>query len=146
MLKIYLNGELYKIGTMPQTIHGVKLSRLDVATDEQLAKHGITYEPYVPPEPEPPTPEEQAEQFKAACMSGLQSMLDAKAQEFGFESIHTAIAWGTDRPYGAELKAWGKACWEMAEAIQLAVLTGGREVPESVEDFLDELPYWGAYA
>lgn len=142
MIKIYLNGELYKIGTMPQTIPGVKLSRLDVASDEQLLKHGITYEPYTPPEPEPPTPEEQVEQFKTACMSGLQSMLDTKAAEYGFESIHTAISWGADRPYGAELKAWGKACWEAAEMIQGGVLAGDRAMPESVEAFLAEMPEW----
>lgn len=142
MYKIYLNGKLYSIGTMPQTIPGVKLSRLNMATDEQLAKHGITYEPYTPPEPEPLTPEEQAEQFKIACMSGLQSQLDAKAAEYGFESIHTAIAWGTDRPYGTELKAWGKACWEMAETIQAGVLAGERAMPESVEAFLAEMPEW----
>jgi hypothetical protein len=105
---------------------------------EQQMAHG--YEPVLAPEPVVPTPGELAEQFKQACMSGLQNLLDTTARQYGYDSIHTAIAWGPDRPYGAELKAWGKACWEKAEEIQNAVLAEERDMPESVEAFLSEMP------
>ena len=145
MIKIYLNGNHYStVNHMPSTIPGVKLSNLQSASEEQLLKHGITTEPYVAPEPIPPTAEEIAAQFKTACMTAIQSLLDSKSQEFGFESIHTAISWGSDRPQGAELKAWGKACWEKAELMQAEILAGTRPMPESVESLLTELPEWGA--
>lgn len=51
--KTFLNGELVKTGAKPTALPGVKLSRLDLATPDQLEKHGIVIEEYTLPGPSP---------------------------------------------------------------------------------------------
>jgi len=144
MYKIYLNGTLYRTGNIPQTIPGVKLSRLDLATTEQLAVHGITLEEYTPPEPEPLTPEQEAAQLQTQITSAIQSMLDAKAKEFNFDSINTASGWQGKLPMATELVNWGADCWVKSYEIRDVVIAGERAIP-SVEDVLAEMPDWGDY-
>jgi hypothetical protein len=139
MIKIYLNGYHYStLDQMPRTIPGVKLSNLQSATKEQLLKHGITTEEYVPPEP---TPEELAK----ACEAAIQAMLDAKANELEYESIHTANGWVGELHECDTLKAWGGECWRKSKAIRDAVLAGEREMPDSVEAFMTEIPTYDEY-
>jgi hypothetical protein len=139
MIKIYLNGEHYStLNQMPSTIPGVKLSNLQSATKEQLLKHGITTEEYTPPEP---TPEELAK----ACEAAIQDMLDAKANELEYESIHTANGWVGELPECDILKAWGGECWIKSKAIRDAIMAGERTMPESVEAFMAEIPTYDEY-
>lgn len=142
MIKIFLNGEHYSTGQMPKTIPGVKLSNLQSASPEQLLKHGITTEPYTPPEPIPPTEEELALQFEEAVKAQNQAIIDAKAKEYGFDSIHTAGIWIGRRPMATELIDWAASRWNALDQIKADVLAGTRGMPESVEAVLDELPEW----
>jgi hypothetical protein len=146
MIKIYLNGYHYStLDQMPRTIPGVKLSNLQSATKEQLLKHGITTEEYTPPVPDPPTPEELTQQFAKACEEAIQTMLDAKANELEYESIHTANGWVGELHECETLKAWGGECWRKSKAIRDAVLAGEREIPDSVEEFMTEIPTYDEY-
>lgn len=127
---------------MPTTIRGIKLSNLQAATPEQLLKHGITTEPYTPPEP---TAEELALAFAQACTDAIQNMLDAKAMEFDYDSIHTSNGWLGEMPECVTLKAWGGECWRKSKAIRDAILSGNRAMPASVEEFMVEIPTYAEY-
>ena len=142
MLNIYINGNHYMTGQMPQTIPGIKLSNLQNATEEQLLKHGITTETYVLPEPVPPTEEELAQQFEAAVKTQNQAIIDAKAKEYEFDSIHTAGIWMGRRPMATELIDWAASRWNALDQIKADVLAGTKAMPESVEAVLAELPEW----
>ena len=143
MIKIYVNGEYYSTSDqMPTTIRGIKLSNLQSANQEQLLKHGITTEPYTPPEP---TAEELAASLTQACADTIQNMLDAKAMEFDYDSIHTSNGWLGEMPECATLKAWGGECWRKSKAIRDAILSGNRVMPASVEEFMAEIPTYAEY-
>ena len=146
MIKIYVNGEYYSTSDqIPTTIDGIKLSNLQSATLEQLLKHGITTEPYTPPEPAEPTAKESATAFAKACADAIQNMLDAKAIEFDYDSIHTSNGWSGEMPECATLKAWGGECWRKSKTIRDAILSGNRVMPASVEEFMAEIPTYAAY-
>lgn len=143
MIKIYLNGEHYStVNQMPKTIPDVKLSNLQSATPEQLLKHGITTEDYTPPEP---TPEELTQQFAKACEEAIQTRLDTKAAELEYDNIHTSNGWVGELPECEILKAWGGECWRKSKQIRDAVIAGEREMPESVEAFMAEIPTYDEY-
>jgi hypothetical protein len=102
---------------------------------DQMA-HG--YEPVsvpAPADPEPQTPE----QIQTEIMHAIQDMLDNKAREYEFESIHTAGIWRGLRPHADDLMVWGAACWNKADEIRAAVLAGERAMP-TVGDVLSEMP------
>lgn len=146
MYQIFKDGKLHsQHRTIPRTIAGCKISNIQNADPKHLASRGIVIKWVDDPVPDPPTAEELALQFRAACMDAAQSVLDNQAKQYGFESHLTARSWGKDRPYGAELKAWGKAVWEALAQLETDVATGKKAMPKSVEAVLAEMPVWADY-
>ena len=96
------------------------------------------------PGPEPPTEEELAARTKQGAINAIQGILDAKARELGFDSIHTAAAWVTSknpaRKARAEaLLAWGDAVWDFAEE-EWEKQSEGKGTFTTVDEFLGALP------
>jgi hypothetical protein len=72
-------------------------------------------------------------------VNALQNFLDAKAQEYRYDNIHTACGWAGSFDDAQVLKEWGAACWIVAGKIEKDVLSGDRELLP-VEKFLEEMP------
>lgn len=74
----------------------------------------------------------------------IQSTLDRKAQEYGYDNIISACSYaGYDNPYQEESKKfikWRGSVWHTAYQILQDVESGNREPPSSVQELLDELP------
>jgi len=103
--------------------------------EDQLS---LGYEPETIPdpiEPDPPTPQ----QIQQETQQAIQDMLDNKAREYEFESIHTAGVWRGLRPHADDLVVWGAACWNKGAEIRAAVLAGERTMP-TVSQVLAEMP------
>jgi hypothetical protein len=103
--------------------------------EDQLS---LGYEPETIPdpiEPEPPTPQQTQEEIQQA----IQDMLDNKAREYEFESIHTAGVWRGLRPHADGLVVWGASCWNKGDEIRAAVIAGERTMP-TVNQVLAEMP------
>lgn len=95
---------------------------------------------YQPPEPEPPTPEQVIEGFRAA----IQSHVDAQAVSRRYDSGNSLATYvnSTNPQWSAEAAvfvAWRDAVWAYAYAEMDKVL-GGERVQPTVEAFLTELP------
>ena len=106
-----------------------------LSTAEQLA-YGYDPVPVPDPiEPDPPTPQ----QIQQETQQAIQDMLDNKAREYEFESIHTAGVWRGLRPHADDLVVWGAACWNKGAEIRAAVLAGERTMP-TVSQVLAEMP------
>lgn len=106
-----------------------------------------------PPIPEP-TPELTSEQIKAQmknqAINEVQSILDAQAQQFGFDSIHTAAAWQNSKnPHRAAraiaLMQWADSVWDFAE-VEWANQEKGTPTFTDIESFLAALPVFGGVA
>jgi hypothetical protein len=109
-----------------------------LSLEDQIA---FGYEPIPipdPVEPDPPTPE----QIQQETMQAIQNMLDNKAREYEFESIHTAGIWRGLRPHADDLVTWGAACWNKADEIRAAVIAGERPMP-TMANVLAEMPEFG---
>lgn len=68
-----------------------------------------------------PTAEEVAAQMKQQAIDGIQSILDAQAKAYGFDSIHTAAVWTISKNEARKaradaLVAWADSMWDFAEA------------------------------
>lgn len=82
--------------------------------------------------------------MKKQAIDAIQAILDAKARELGFDSIHTAAAWVTSknpaRKARAEaLLAWGDAVWDFAEE-EWARQEAGNPTYTEIEEFIAALP------
>jgi len=109
-----------------------------LSLEDQIA---LGYEPIPipdPVEPDPPTPE----QIQQETMQAIQDMLDNKAREYEFKSIHTAGIWRGLRPHADDLVTWGAACWNKADEIRAAVIAGERPMP-TMANVLAEMPEFG---
>lgn len=78
------------------------------------------------------------------AIDAIQSILDAKAQELGFDSIHTSGMWrdssNPDRKARAQaLFLWGDAVWDFAEA-EWERQAAGTPTYTTIDDFLAALP------
>jgi hypothetical protein len=71
--------------------------------------------------------------------AALQQVLDAKAQEYRYDNIHTACNWVPEFADAVALKAWAVSCWEMSNQIEADVLATTRTQP-TVEEFIAEMP------
>ena len=87
--------------------------------------------------------EAQAKQ-KSQAINAIQGILDAKANELGFDTIHTAAAWVTSKNPARKaradaLVAWGDAVWDFAEA-EWEKQVEGKGTFTTVDEFLGALP------
>lgn len=71
--------------------------------------------------------------------NAIQRMLDDKAREYRYDSIHTACGWADMFADAMALKTWGASCWIKAKEIETAVLAGTRSLPTASE-VLAEMP------
>lgn len=91
-----------------------------------------------------PTAEEVAAQMKQQAIDGIQSILDAQAKAYGFDSIHTAAVWTISKNPARKaradaLVAWGDAVWDFAEA-EWEKQSEGKGTFTTVDEFLAALP------
>jgi hypothetical protein len=105
----------------------------DYAAFLKWQAEGNTPEPYVPPAP-------SLDDYKNA----IQSHLDAKAREMGYDSIFTAVGYRGDpnlewSDEANRLFLWRSRVWGRGVEIQTAVATGLRAAP-TVAQLLAELP------
>lgn len=108
------------------------------ASAQEIADLGFVE--YAPPEPEPPTPEQVIEGFRAAIQAHVDATAISRLYDSG-NSLATYVA-STNPQWAAEAAAfvaWRDAVWAYAYAELDRVLTGQREQP-SIEAFLAELP------
>jgi hypothetical protein len=100
-----------------------------------------------PPEPEPapePTAEEIQAQMKKQAISTIQAILDSKAKDLGFDTIHTAAVWTISKNPARKaradaLVAWGDTVWDFAEA-EWEKQSEGKGTFTTVDEFLAALP------
>ena len=100
-----------------------------------------------PPEPEPkpePTPEEIQARMKQTAINGIQAILDAKAKELGFDTIHTGAVWTISKNPARKARAdalvtWGDAVWDFAEA-EWEKQEAGNPTYTEIEAFIAALP------
>ena len=89
------------------------------------------------------SPEQVLEIKKAKFLAAVQSHLDAKAQEKGYDGIVSACSYaGAVNPFQAESQvyvAWRGDVWAYCYTELAKVESGERPVPE-VADFIAELP------
>ena len=82
--------------------------------------------------------------LKQQITQAVQSRMDDYAIGQGFDSILSACSYYPSKNAARAAKAqgavdWRDACWDVAEAIEVAVMAGQRPVP-TVDDVLAELP------
>lgn len=125
------NNEEFK--SQWEQVHTYALANPDMVTEEY---------PYVPPAP-------TTEEIQKMLTDGVQNYMDKKAQERGYDNIHTACsyAYSTDEVFAKEGKAcleWRDKVWRTCYDILAQVIGGLREVP-TLEEVLAELPAfnWG---
>lgn len=87
--------------------------------------------------------EKQAEAIEQVMNSAVQSMLDAKAQEYRYDNMMSVRSYaGYENPFQAEaqmMAVWASNCWVKAGEIEAEVLAGTRPMP-TVEEVLAEMP------
>ena len=91
-----------------------------------------------------PTAEEVAAQMKQQAVSGIQSILDAQAKAYGFDSVHTAAVWTISKNVARKaradaLVAWADSMWDYAEA-EWVKQGKGESTFTTVAEFLAALP------
>ena len=84
------------------------------------------------------------EEIQKMLTDGVQSYMDTKAQERGYDNIHTACSYvnSTDEVFKAEgtaCLAWRDQVWRKCYDILAEVKTGKRAVP-TLEEVIAELP------
>jgi hypothetical protein len=85
-------------------------------------------------------PQIQMEIARPKAIEAIQSVLDAKAKEFGFDTIHTAAVWTISKNPARKaradaLVAWGDQWWDYAEA-EWAKQVTGESTFTTVDEFL----------
>lgn len=95
--------------------------------------------------PEQPVPEEPVESVIALYESAVQGVMDAAANQRGYDSLATAISYA-DEPAvprfqadGQAFRRWRSLVWDFAHTELNAVLAGELEQPE-LEAFIASLP------
>lgn len=87
--------------------------------------------------------EAEAKALKTMFTNTIQQMLDAKAQEKGYDNIVSACSYaGYDNPFRAEGEAygvWRASCWQVGYALLAEVQTGTKPMP-TVEEVLALMP------
>ncbi len=63
----------------------------------------------------------QAQKMKQQAIDAIQSILDAQAKAYGFDSIHTAAVWTISKNEARKARAdalvlWADSVWDFAEA------------------------------
>ena len=91
-----------------------------------------------------PTAEEVAAQMKQQAIDGIQSILDAQAKAYGFDSIHTAAVWTISKNEARKaradaLVAWADSMWDYAEA-EWEKQSEGKGTYSTVDEFLAGAP------
>ena len=89
------------------------------------------------------------EEIQKQLTDGVQAHMDKKAQERGYDNIHTACSYvySTDEIFAREGKAcleWRDKVWRKCYDILALVLAGEREIP-TLDELVAELPElnWG---
>ena len=85
-----------------------------------------------------------AEEIQKMLTDGVQAYMDTKAQERGYDNIHTACSYAnsTDEVFKAEgtaCLAWRDSVWRKCYTILDEVKTGKRAIP-TLEEVIAELP------
>ena len=94
--------------------------------------------------PAPPT----AEQVQARLSYAVQSMLDAKARELGFDNIFTGVSYADEssvpsfQAHGQQLRLWRSLVWERCYEILAEVQAGTTPIPTAAA-LLAQLPQFG---
>jgi hypothetical protein len=88
--------------------------------------------------------EHLAEITKKQAIDGIQAILDAKAKELGFDTVHTGAVWTISKNVARKaradaLVAWGDAVWDFAEA-EWEKQSEGKGTFTTVDEFLAALP------
>jgi len=113
-----------------------------LSTAEQQA---YGYNPVPVPDPVAPDPQ-TPERIQAETKQAVKDMLDNKAREYGFDTIHTAGTWRDGlQPHADDLIVWGAACLNKAAEIFSDFGAGKRPMP-TTKDVLIEMPKFGAVA
>ena len=109
------------------------------ANNAKIVDKGEYYEvvaipPYVP----------TAEEIQKMLTDGVQAYMDTKAQERGYDNIHTACSYAnsTDEVFKAEgtaCLAWRDSVWRKCYNILDEVKAGKRAIP-TLEEVIAELP------
>ena len=91
-----------------------------------------------------PTAEEIQAQTKERAIQSIQSILDAKAKELGFDTIHTAAVWTISKNVARKaradaLVAWADTVWDFAEA-EWEKQEAGNPTYTEIEAFIAALP------
>lgn len=81
----------------------------------------------------------------SACKSALQSVLDAGAQAWGYDSIVTAVSYvgDPDPQFSAEalaLRQWRSDVWRWSIAQEASITAGITPAPASVDEFVSSAP------
>jgi len=95
-----------------------------------------------------PSAEELAAQAKKQAINAIQTILDNKARELGFDTIHTAAAWTISKNVKRKARAdalvtWGDKVWDFAEA-EWEKQGKGESTFKTVDEFLRALPVFVA--
>lgn len=111
-----------------EQVHAYALANPNMVTEEY---------PYVPPAP-------TEEEIQKQLTDGVQAYMDSKAQERGYDNIHTACSYvnSTDEVFKAEgtaCLAWRDSVWRKCYTILDEVKTGKRAIP-TLEEVIAELP------
>ncbi|MHB8109749.1 MAG: hypothetical protein ACYDHW_06925 [Syntrophorhabdaceae bacterium] len=111
-------------------------------TDADIEVKWVTEEQYAAVTA--PTAEEIQVQTKERAIHAIQAILDAKAKEFGFDSIHTAAVWTISKNPARKaradaLVAWGDKVWDAAEA-EWANQEKGESTYSTIEEFIAGMP------
>lgn len=115
--------------------------------DSQVAQgYGSNMEPMTPEELDahlnPPKPKEQ---LQAEYTAFLQSVLDRTAQQYGYDSIATAVTYADEpsvakfQQEGLAFRSWRSAFWEKGYAIMAQVEAGERGLPTE-QELAEEMP------
>lgn len=94
--------------------------------------------------PPPPT----TDQIQHRLTMAVQGMLDAKAQELGFDNIFTAVSYADEpsvssfQEHGQLCRRWRSLVWAECYTILANVLAGVTPIP-TAEELLAQLPQFG---
>ncbi len=116
-------------------------------SDEQLGQgYGSDMEPMTSEELDahlnPPKPKEQ---LQAEYTAFMQSILDGRAQDYGYDSVATAVTYAEEpsvpkfQEEGKAFRSWRSAFWAKGYEIMAQVEGGERGLPTN-EELLAELP------
>lgn len=83
-------------------------------------------------------------QMRKQAIDAIQSVLDEKAREHGFDNIHTAGVWTLSKNVNRKARAdalitWSDSVWDFAEA-EWALQAAGTPTYTTIEEFIAALP------